>query len=76
MKKTVVQKLGTSCMNSYSEALRNLRINLRDTPTQIEQFMALLRIIFSDQNFIMLLEIEGLVTIPNCIARRLKDGSQ
>jgi hypothetical protein len=71
MKRVTVQRRAKSSTKSYSEALIGLRINLRVTSGRLEEFMALLKLIFSDENFITLLEVERFITMPNCVARRL-----
>lgn len=70
MDKQVIHKLNNSGFRSYCEALLALKTNLRVTSDQLQGLIALCTVIFSDENFIRTLQLEGVTTVPECLLRK------
>lgn len=67
MNRKIIHKLATNSWKLRHEGLQALRANLASIDGQLQDLVALLRGILSDENFITLLRAEGLITIPSCI---------
>lgn len=67
MNRKIIHKLATNSWKLRHEGLQALRANLAAIDGQLQDLIALLRGILSDENFITLLRAEGLITIPSCV---------
>ncbi|OAI57282.1 hypothetical protein AYO50_01775 [Acidobacteria bacterium SCGC AG-212-P17] len=71
MNRPVTLKLATPASKLHHEALSALSANLSVASGRLQDLIALMKIVFSDENFITALEAEGLITIPTCLVKHL-----
>jgi hypothetical protein len=71
MRRPVTLKLATPASKLHHEALSALSANLSVAGRKLQDLIALMKIVFSDENFITALEAEGLITIPSCLMEHL-----
>lgn len=73
MSRRMIQKLGTSSCKLHGDALLALKANLRVAGSQLQDFIELLRILFSDENFLTALKAEDMSTLPKRLAEQLAE---
>jgi hypothetical protein len=73
MSRRIVQKLATTSTKLHGDAILALKGNLRAAGGQLQDFVALLEILLSDENFMIALEVEGLTTMPKRLSEQLAE---
>lgn len=73
MKRPVILKMGAPASKVHHDALSALSSNLSLAGGRLQDLIALMKIVFSDENFITVLEVEGLITIPSCLMEHLSE---
>jgi hypothetical protein len=71
MKRPVILKMGAPASKIHHDALSSLSANLSQADGRLKDLIALMKIVFSDENFITVLDAEGLITIPSCLMEHL-----
>jgi hypothetical protein len=71
VKRPVTLKLATPASKVHHEALSALGANLSLARGRLQDLIALMKVVFSDENLITALEVEGLTMIPSCLVKHL-----